>query len=169
MKSFTSYLLIGIILTFVSFVVFGIFSDDSMTLKANTRLQGTNTTNVSKVLNDINHTKEWSLLFKEEGIEYELDEDEKEIEWKREGKESWVKLKINQDQNTTTFTTSSKGQDDMFMTFYLSQDNKDVEVECTYKMEIPLIYRFFKKSMKEHLTEDLNNNLMAFKAYIEKL
>lgn len=168
MKSFTSYLLIGIILTFVSFVVFGIFSDDSMTLKANTRLQNTNTNKVSTVLNDINQTKEWSLLFKEEGIEYELDEAEKEIEWRREGKDSWVKLKIDQDKNTTVFTTSSKGQDDMFMTFYLTQDNNDVEVECTYKMEIPLIYRFFKKSMKEHLTEDLNNNLMAFKAHIEK-
>ena len=168
MKSFTSYLLIGIILTFVSFVVFGIFSDDSMTLKANTRLQNTSTNKVSLVLNDINQTKEWSLLFKEEGIEYELDEAEKEIEWRREGKDSWVKLKIDQDNNTTVFTTSSKGQDDMFMTFYLTQDNNDVEVECTYKMEIPLIYRFFKKSMKEHLTEDLNNNLMAFKAHIEK-
>lgn len=168
MKSFTSYLLIGIILTFVSFVVFGIFTDNSMTLKSNTRLQNKNAQEVLTVLNDINQTKEWSLLFKEEGIEFEIDEAEKEIEWRRKGKENWVKLKIVQNKNTTVFTTSSKGQDDMFMTFYVSQDGNDLEVECTYKMEIPLIYRFFKKSMKEHLSEDLNNNLIAFKNHIER-
>lgn len=168
MKSFTSYLLIGIILTFVSFVVFGIFTDDNMTIKANTRLQNQQTTQVSTILGDINKTKEWSLLFKEGGIEFELDEAEKEIEWRREGKESWVKLKIAQNGNTTVYTTSSKGQDDMFMTFNLSQDGQDVELECTYKMEIPLIYRFFKKSMKEHLSKDLNDNVTAFKNYIEK-
>lgn len=168
MKSFTSYLLIGIILTFVSFVVFGIFTDNSMTLKSNTRLQNRNAQEVLTVLNDINQTKEWSLLFKEEGIEFEIDEAEKEIEWRRKGKENWVKLKIVQNKNTTVFTTSSKGQDDMFMTFYVSQDGNDLEVECTYKMEIPLIYRFFKKSMKEHLSEDLNNNLIAFKNHIER-
>lgn len=168
MKSFTSYLLIGIILTFVSFVVFGIFTDNSMTLKSNTRLQNKNAQEVLTVLNDINQTKEWSLLFKEEGIEFEIDEAEKEIEWRRKGKENWVKLKIVQNKNTTVFTTSSKGQDDMFMTFYVTQDGNDLEVECTYKMEIPLIYRFFKKSMKEHLSEDLNNNLIAFKNHIER-
>lgn len=168
MKSFTSYLLIGIILTFVSFVVFGIFSDDYITLKSNTRLQNKQTTEVSAVLNDINKTKAWSLLFKEEGIEFEIDDVEKEIEWRRKGKETWVKLKIAQKDLTTVFITSSKGQEDMFMIFVISQDGNDVEVECTYKMHIPLIYRFFKKSMKEHLTEDLNNNLIAFKNYTER-
>jgi len=168
MKSFTSYLLIGIILTFVSFVVFGIFSDDHMILKSNIRLQDRTVSEVKTVLNDINKTKEWSLLFKEDGIDYEVDEVENEIEWRRKGKESWVKLRISEADGSPVYTTTSKGQDDMIMTFNAMQDGKDVEIECTYKMEIPLIYRFFKKSMKEHLTKDLNENLMAFKTYIEK-
>lgn len=168
MKSFTSYLLIGIILTFVSFVVFGIFTDSDMLLKSNIRLQNKTVSQVKASLNDINQTKEWSLLFKEDGIDYEIDEVENAIEWRRKGKESWVKLSISEKDHAIVYTTSSKGQDDMLMTFYLSQDAKDLEIECTYKMEIPLIYRFFKKSMKDHLSSDLNDNLVAFKTYIEK-
>ena len=168
MKNFTSYLLIGVILTFVSFVVFGIFSDDHMILKSNVRLQDQTVTQVKTVLGDINKTKEWSLLFKEDGIDYEIDDVENEIEWKRKEKDNWVKLSISELDGSTLYTTSSKGQEDMVMTFYTTQDGQDVELECTYKMEIPLIYRFFKKSMKEHLTSDLDENLSAFKTYIEK-
>lgn len=168
MKNFTSYLLIGVILTFVSFVVFGIFSDDHMILKSNVRLQDQTVTQVKTVLGDINKTKEWSLLFKEDGIDYEIDDVENEIEWKRKDKDNWVKLSISEQDGLTLYTTSSKGQEDMVMTFYTTQDGQDVELECTYKMEIPLIYRFFKKSMKEHLTSDLDENLSAFKTYIEK-
>ena len=168
MKSFTSYLLIGIILTFVSFVVFGIFTDSDILLKSNIRLQNKTVSQVKTVLNNINKTKEWSLLFKEDGIDYEIDEAENEIEWRRKGKESWVKLSITEQDHSIIYTTSSKGQDDMLMTFYTTQDGNDIEIECTYKMEIPLIYRFFKKSMKEHLSSDLNDNLVAFKTYMEK-
>lgn len=167
MKSFTSYLLIGIILTFVSFVVFGFFSDDKMVLKSNIRIQNSTTQNIQSVLGDINETKQWSLLFKQEDIEFELDESEKEIEWRRKGKESWMKLKTIEEDNSVLFKIMAKGQEDTFMKFTPSQDQNDVEVECKYEIEIPLLFRFFKKSMKEKLSEDLDKNLIALKSHIE--
>lgn len=167
MKNFTPYLLIGIILTFVSFVVFGIFSDNTITLEANTRIQNVSTIQVKSILNNINDTKQWSLLFKNEDIEFELDESEKEIDWRKIGKENWITLKITEEGENIVYSIKADEQDDTKMFFVVNQDNNDIELECKYTIGIPLVFRFFKSSMKERLTKDLNENLSSLKQFIE--
>jgi len=167
MKNFTPYLLIGIILTFVSFVVFGIFSDDSITLKGNTRIVNVNSKDVKQILIDIEQTKKWSLLFKNENLEFQTDEMLNEVEWRKKGNTEWIKLNAKNNAGDIVYTISTKGQDDTIMEFALEQDNKDVEVQCRYKIGVPLVFRFFKKSMKERLTKDLNSNLISLKQFIE--
>ncbi|MGB0884094.1 MAG: hypothetical protein ACPG4W_05860 [Flavobacteriales bacterium] len=167
MKNFTGFLLIGIILTLISFLVVGVFSDGNMILNSKIRIEQKSQHQVIDQLSDLERIPNWLFIFQEEGVNYAIDESEESISWtqKKDGPEMTLFLKPKSDQVTYLITAKQGG--DTKLIYSILQDGSDLELACDYEIEIPLIYRFFSKSIKEKLEEKLDLNMVELKTFLE--
>jgi hypothetical protein len=163
MQHFSRYLLIGIILTLSTFIVYGLFVDADITLQSKVRVKDSSKKHIDQLILKPNHIKNWSVILQDSSVQTVLDE--KSIDWKYPGQEKWGTISIAEEAGDIVYSIVDPNDMAAKMSFETIQDGNAVEIRSVYSFEINFIFRFFKKSLKAKMQESSDKNLDALREY----
>lgn len=166
MKNFSKFLLIAIIVTFISFILMGLIKDGEVTVESEIVIADTSLELVNDHLKNPENIKNWSLFMSDSNIMIETDKNY--LDWKHKDDEEWVRMNISNQAGEIVYEIKPKIGESSFMKFNTEKTGEDINIHCNYQIEIPFLFRFFKESMKEQLQESLDKNLVSLKEYVSK-
>lgn len=152
----------------VLIVGYGFFKDKNVSITTKTLVLNSTPSQVYSILSKPEECRKWSSLFKsDKEIEFKFESNK--IHWRLKETDSWSILSISK----TTFPTelryqiSINGDQHNTMDWKLIPAGKDTELECTFKLELPWYFSFFKESFEVKMNESLEKNILGFKTYFE--
>lgn len=163
MKHFSRYLLIGIVLTFVSFVVYGLFIDADVRIVSEVRVQDVSKEQIDKYIKETEHIKNWSVILQDSTVETTITPTR--INWKYPTSENSGMLDVSENTTDIIYTITDPNKNISEMSFHTQADGNAVEITSVYTFEISFVYKFFKKSLVANFQKSLDRNLISLKEY----